>query len=333
MESDEDYIPISARVDFRLSAVKEAEELPEYIALKESVKDLIQAQQKSLKAAIIACAKIERGVLQTTLNRHFCESIHAVTSLFHLVQQKSDDSVGNTVYKLMEKYADTLLKHSPQDNGQFMVLYLETIDVADQPEVDIDAAHGVAIKRAIESVFVLSWDRYLAQVKENELALSLKKRAKTALQERKTEDATMLIDDELPTDRVQLDELIRKQALIMAQSQIKKEIASQLRQAAKIPKRGQGNGASQKKKSDKAQSTSSRDGNNRKESNSTKGRGTKNRGESRSKKPPAKEKKATVIADDSASDSESGKKNKQRNRSKKQSNKQRGGTRQRRKQS
>jgi hypothetical protein len=34
MEQDDDYVPISARVDFNVKALKEAEELPEFIELQ-----------------------------------------------------------------------------------------------------------------------------------------------------------------------------------------------------------------------------------------------------------------------------------------------------------
>jgi hypothetical protein len=59
MEQDEDYVPISARVDFRVKALKEAEELPEFIELQNETTSLIKTYQQSLKLLIIKACTIE----------------------------------------------------------------------------------------------------------------------------------------------------------------------------------------------------------------------------------------------------------------------------------
>lgn len=252
MEKDDEYIPISARINFRLQAIPAADELHEYKALKEETATLVATQQKQLKAAIITCAKLERGLLQKDLDSHYCESIHSVASLFHVVQGNTDKPVGDTVKHLFTNHADALLKHSKLSSLEHLIRYRELFNLPDFDDtIEIDASHGIAIVRAIESVFVSSWDCYLSQAKANSIALTLKKCAKASLLERKTEDATMLLDDELPTDRIQLQALIKKEAHLLAKNLIKTEVASQLKSAAKNPQRGPpaGTGASRKNKS------------------------------------------------------------------------------------
>jgi hypothetical protein len=158
-------------------------------------------------------------------------------------------------------YSEALLKHTGLPANEFLGLYTTTLDV---PAIDpnVQEQHPTTrigeIKRAIESVFVLSWDKFLATVRENQLSISLKKEAKATLLAAKTEDATMEIDNEIPADRAQLQELIRKEALKLQKSMIKEEVSNQLRskngtggpssasQKKKIPGRNQGNSSDSK---------------------------------------------------------------------------------------
>jgi hypothetical protein len=59
MEQDDEYVPISARFDFKVKAFKEAEELPEFIELQNETKAVIKTHQKSLKLLIIKSFTIE----------------------------------------------------------------------------------------------------------------------------------------------------------------------------------------------------------------------------------------------------------------------------------
>lgn len=253
MESDDDYIPVSARVEFRLQAVKEAEELPEFQQLQDQAIAIIKEKQIALKKLVIDTLKLEQKVLQEKLNKHFCESIFMATKLFLTAQGVDTAQSHYTVARMLEQHWEPLLKHTGYNVEEFAALYKATLQVGDLPPVTADAhnsQHIGCIKRAIESVFILSWDRYLYQVKENELSISLKKEVKEQLLWRKTEDATMEIDNELPADREQLRDLIRREAEIMAKKFVRKEVNAKL-DTAKNSKRGQAvKGASNKKKKD-----------------------------------------------------------------------------------
>ena len=102
-----------------------------------------------------------------------------------------------------------------------------TLDPDDVPDYE----PLVKIHRTFEDVFVTSWEMYLRQTETNEISLTLKKRVKETLLAKKTANATMTVDDELPANRQTLDELIRKAATNLARTLIRTEVSSQLKQA------------------------------------------------------------------------------------------------------
>lgn len=268
MEGDDDYIPVSARVEFRLQAVKEAEELPEFQQLQDQAAEVIKGKQVALKRLIIDTLKLERKVLQEKVNKHFCESIFMATKLFLTAQGVDTAQSHNTVAQMLAQHWETLLKHTGLTVEEFVALYKATLHIGAQPPATIDSHNSIqigSIKRAIESVFVFSWDRYLGQIQENELSISLKKEVKEQLLWRKTEDATMEVDSELPLDRDQLRDLIRREAEAMTKKMVRKEVDAKL-DSAKNTMRGQtAKGASDKKKKESNRKQKEKDKKNEKE--------------------------------------------------------------------
>ena len=250
IEKDDDFIPASARVKFKLQVVKETEELPEYLELQSKAAEIVKRHQEELKACCIDSINLDIKAIRAAINRHFCKSLHAVSSLFHIAQGLDVESTHHTVAALLNSHSDALLKHTGLPTNEFQSLYTTTLNVP-VPVIQVEETPPTArigeIKRTIESVFVLSWDKYLFTYRENQLALSLDKEAKATLLSAKTETATMEIDDEIPADRTQLNELIRKEASQLAKLFIKKEVSNQLR--LKNGTGGPKTGASTKNKS------------------------------------------------------------------------------------
>ena len=212
-KNGDDQIPVSARVNFRLSVPKEAEELPEYTELQNQVKTTIEKFQLALKAHIIASIKVSCTAFQLAANRQLCHSLHDVTQLFLHAQGIDDTRVHTTVLAMLDSHHAVLLAHSNLNLPDFQALYKTTlgVDCSEQAPVYQPAPNFDTIKRAIESTFISSWDAYKRQTTENELALSLKKRAQAMLLVKKTEDAVMQIDTEPTADPSQISELIRKE--------------------------------------------------------------------------------------------------------------------------
>ena len=171
------------------------------------------------KKLVIDTIKLEQKVLQEKLNNHFCESIFLTTKLFLTVQGVDTAQSHHTVAHLLEQHSAALLKHTGCTVAEFTALYKVTLQVDHLPPVNTDTQNSQltgSIKRAIKSVFVLSWDRYLCKVKENKLSINLKKEVKEQLLWKKTEDAVMDIDNELPVEPEQLRDLIKRKAEAMA---------------------------------------------------------------------------------------------------------------------
>jgi len=255
MEADSDYIPVSARVDFRLTATKEAEELPEFTQLQDQAKIAIKEMQVALKTVIIDTAKLEAKALQDKWNKHFCESVFMATTLFNTAQGVDTAHTHYTVVRLVARH-EALLKHTGLSKEEFVALYCTMMQTGnltqeEPPDDTGDTQRIRALARALMAVFPLAFDEYLCKTRKNELSLSLKKTAKEQLLSLKSEEATMEIDAELPADRDQLKDLIRREAESMAKKLIQKEVAAALNTTtqAKNSTRGQSaQGASNKKK-------------------------------------------------------------------------------------
>ena len=252
MEKDEAYVPVSARVNFKLQCMKEVEELPELTELQNRVNYLVTEMQSKAKACILDLIKVEKTQLQLLINQLYCDTIYQATNLFLVANDQDPTQVHPTAIAIITAHWEDLLKHTTLDDDAFLELYRTRHQLATLPDATNDLAimpHVATIKRTLQSLFVLSWDEYLSQARENELCITLKKRAKETILEKHTEDATMTADAELPADHQQLKDLIRAQAKDLAKKMIHKKVASQVQAALKNSGRGHHDGASNKKKS------------------------------------------------------------------------------------
>jgi hypothetical protein len=111
MEQDDDYVPISARVDFKVKALKEAEEIPEFIELQNETKALIKTQQQSLKLLVIKSCTIEEDYLDNAVNKHAAESIHSIVSLFFVTQEVSTHRTNAVALAILEDHGESILRH------------------------------------------------------------------------------------------------------------------------------------------------------------------------------------------------------------------------------
>jgi hypothetical protein len=229
MEQDDDYVPISARVDFKVKALKEAEELPEFIELQNETKALIKTHQQSLKLLIIKSCTIEEDYLDNAVNRHTAESIHAIVSLFLVAQEVSTSCTDAVALAILEDHGESILRHVGLEPSAFIILYRSTLQVNPVLERAAPAPSHSPISTALNAIFNLSWDHYLRQEKDNQLAISLKKQAKEVMLASHTEDATMDIDAEIPADRQQLKDLIRHEARAMAKTMIDSAVEEKLK--------------------------------------------------------------------------------------------------------
>jgi hypothetical protein len=143
----------------------------------------------------------------------------------------------------LEDHGKSILRHVGLEPSAFISLYRSTLQVNPALERADPAPSNSPISTALNAIFILSsWDHYLRQEKDNQLAISLKKQAKEVMLASHTEDATMDIDAEIPADRQQLKDLIRHEARAMAKKMIESAVEEKLKsmQMPVSKKRGEG---------------------------------------------------------------------------------------------
>jgi hypothetical protein len=123
MEDDAVYVPVSARVKFKLQAWKEAEESPEFATLATQTADIITTFQLQLKNQIIQNIRLEQTFLTAQLNNLFVEALAAATSLHLTSLGKSSNNTHIVALAIIAQYEITLLKHCGMTAAQVTALY------------------------------------------------------------------------------------------------------------------------------------------------------------------------------------------------------------------
>lgn len=256
------------------------------------------------KEVIIASSKIDLKAFHWKIKSTTVDLIYNATSTFITAEGITDVEIHNKAWNLMDHHGDLLFKHHKATKAEVMQAYLDKYQLEDNPQVidlpDLTAeymnaeaqeqarqrhqAHSeypemkgnLKLKKVLEDTLVIPYDQFIKQIEQNNTDLALKQKLVALLEGGATEDATMELDNEMPTDRRTLELLLDERstaACNKATSPLKKQIAQLKKQLAKEDKkdtpnprqRGRGKGgASNKKKSGKQQNPK----NNRGRSNS-----------------------------------------------------------------
>ena len=90
LETDNDFIPCSARVKFTLTTSKLAESNVEFLRLKEDAQVLVNNLQKELKHKIISASTLEARLTLEKLHANSATSIAVATQAFIIVEPALD---------------------------------------------------------------------------------------------------------------------------------------------------------------------------------------------------------------------------------------------------
>ena len=241
MESDEEFIPQSARIDFKLNVSKKASEDPKFLTLKEQTDIVVADFRKVLRNSIIEATKIEIDLIVEDLHRNYVKSTFLIATANMIGEGNENANIHALLSIIFTSNHDTLLKHTDLELVDYAKIYKEdnailtfplpnqasqnstttTLSpffagagtIRDHPEPDTPPlTPGTAsVKRLIECMLITPFDRYLEQVKRNKIALSLKKLDLEHYGEKSTADADMRVNDEDAASREQLQELVRKE--------------------------------------------------------------------------------------------------------------------------
>ena len=194
MESNDDYIPILACVKFRLQAVKEAKELPEFRQLQDWAAEVIKEKQVALKKVIFDALKLEQKMLQENLTNTSVSQFPWQPNCFSwrrawilcraiILWLICLENIGRCCSPSIPTSTWRISSCSTRQNSM--------LEPCHQPLWMPRTHKQWCIKCVIKSVFILSWDHHLQWIKENELSISLKKEVKKQLMWQKMEDVTI----------------------------------------------------------------------------------------------------------------------------------------------
>lgn len=130
MERIDEFIPRSARIDFKFHMSKNAEERPEFLALQEETNSHIADFRNFLRGQIIKATKIESTTIAENIKIGFVKAIRLCIEAFIIGDDSlpSDlDASSNShtnISMIMELYHTTLLKHTTfQSLAEFCEYY------------------------------------------------------------------------------------------------------------------------------------------------------------------------------------------------------------------
>jgi hypothetical protein len=256
-------------------------ESTEFTTLTTETNTIVKAFQLNLKEQILKNIKLERDVLHVKIRQELCEFLFSVAELYLEALGSEPQFTHDIVLVIMQANGTALLRHVPGTVQDFTILYRTVYNVP----TEIHATAGMVrprdtIRRTLISVIARTWETYLKQQKDNELCISLRKKAKEALQTQATEEAAIELDTDLPVSNQALQDLIQREATKITDSRLtplRKEIAAL--KSSIHPKnegRGQPKGASRQKKKSQTGKQANSHGKVRRKRNAARG-GTDNR--------------------------------------------------------
>jgi hypothetical protein len=246
VEDNEDFIPRSARIEFRLTGSQRTELSAEFIALQEETSIMTQDYRKALRKQVIKLMKIEQSTFEDELREHLVTAIRLVAKSFLIAEKKTDD-VDFKTNTLMGFFLGTISTNCPMGTDTFNKLYKKihclevypppsppnTNPLDDQP--DIVPPDITKLNNIVTSVFVTPWTIYKEQEESNTVAMALKRLSTGYFTDRETAVAVSTVDLEPAADKPELSALIRKETHAEHQA-LRKELHNLRQQITSLTK-------------------------------------------------------------------------------------------------
>ena len=223
-EHDNDALPRSTRLKFKLNPSKEIAELPEFLELQQETLTVVQELQLKLKKQVIKHLKLEIKAKEENLKKLFADAIHTIIKVL-LIELRLDDTLLHKKVNLtVDHLRQDLLKYSGLSHVEFFQLYIANHNLEDMPVYNL---HQVVnsqgeftlapvvenkdkiIFTTLQNIFVTTWDIYIVQKEKNETSLAVKKFHDENLQSKSNEDVNMILENENSVDIKTLKTLIK----------------------------------------------------------------------------------------------------------------------------
>ena len=289
MEENNDYVPRSARNQFKLTCLKEtAERAPQKITeLQDQANQAIQAYQTAIKQVIIEGCKEDKKTLFAKYLKIAAQGMHDITKAQIASLGHSCDITQKLVNVFEHTDSDRLLDKLNCSLNAFYACYKEvhsiqtmpapsnipnvTEDLEDEERAAALEAHYNAMQLPVnqelpellgyfEACFYHPWQKFLEQSDENERLLAIRKISNEAIIGTATDQTATVTDNEPPQDQPTLAATIAKE-IEKATKPLLKKLNNQDRQLKQLARTGKTppknnqrgpkkSGASNKKKSD-----------------------------------------------------------------------------------
>lgn len=133
METDQDFVPRSARSDFTLQVSKDAEKTPEFQSLKEATEEIRRQAELRFKLQVIEATKIETTVLKKQIAVDLATSLRLSTKAFLIAAGIEEHNLDTTMITILARHHRALLKHSFASPAEFSEVYKEVAAIATLP--------------------------------------------------------------------------------------------------------------------------------------------------------------------------------------------------------
>jgi len=230
---DENFIPISARINFTLKGSKLVEQDEEFTSLAGDTATIVKDFQQSLRTNILSATKMEVNKLESFALDTFAKNLRMAVKALLLCESafKAEelDKVCNTLCKL---YQTQLVSNFEVPIDRFLSTFKRVHSLSSLPmpyitELSVESSPGTQpmhsslppqrilvffpkLWRIVDSVFIQPWVQYLNVLERNNTALQIKALGEEYFTTKSTDEGEMEVDSEPPVDPEILNNLIQK---------------------------------------------------------------------------------------------------------------------------
>jgi hypothetical protein len=259
METNHEFFPRSARIDFRFHLSDDAKALDEYSTLLAATTQEIDGFKAQLKIRITQATQIELYVMRTKLRALTVKAIRIASKAFLIIEDPTKDDVptditaravisllGPSFFSILyfQSTDDVLAVYNKQhkttlapfqapaqaqDTSDSIVLNDATLNPATGPPPTPTASK---VAHTLKELFVTSWAQYLDQTQRNALRIKLRQFSVQALDEPATDNAAMVtnaepnVDPQIVADMIQAEVSKKTKHLTIALSKLQNQLAS-----------------------------------------------------------------------------------------------------------
>ena len=217
METEEKFVPRSARFQFSLHASKSVAEDAAYPEIEKETIELIEDCQEKLKKQITKVTKLEITYAKKENLAAFAKALRIATQIF-LVSINDETDPDQVLSNIFNAHANDILTHHAKDTNAFATAYKECHTLTAWPlpaqppasSQNASPTPDASLARILIAVFATTWQQFLHQHHQNETTKRLRKMEREIFTEDSTTKANEILDMETTATPELLSELINK---------------------------------------------------------------------------------------------------------------------------